>query len=151
MKYHCMVSAFAKAMNLMPEELVGMMLHDGLGTFPDTNIQRTHHLQEIIDVGSKIGVWFCPIELIPQSIDPETQTTFQIGFGNGTVSANFSRFIDYLAVSKGVIIGMRGRSGHAVYNNMGKCFDDEDTWWKLWGVETSFVPAVYWRAVWKNT
>lgn len=148
MKYHCMVEAFAKAINFTSSELVKSLGHDGLGNFPHTQIQRTHHVQEILDVASDAGMWFAPIELVPVSRDPRTGKQFEIWVGDSP-SANFDRFRSYLNDTVGVIIGMRGTLGHAVYWNGKECEDDRGQW-ELWGDDTDFVPAVYWRAVWNT-
>jgi len=145
--YHCMINAFARVLDVTPDLLVNELSHNGLSTFPGTDIQRTHHIQEITDVCSKLwGYWFAPIELVPQSYDPQTGQRFKLFFGDGTVSANFDRFQSYLQTSDGVIIGMRGLIGHAVHNDRGMCFDNHGQW-KLWAEGTDFVPAVYWRAI----
>jgi hypothetical protein len=140
-----MVNAFAKALWLSPQELVDKLRHDGLGTFPGTSIQRTHHVQEILDAASDMNVWFTPVELVPQSFDPATKTAFPIYFGDD-MADNFARFRAYLKTSKGVIQGMRGRTGHAVYWD-GQCHDNRGSW-SLWAEGNDFLPSVYWRMVW---
>lgn len=147
MKYHCMIDAFAKAMRITPQELAEALPHDGKGTFPGTNIQRTHHVQEMLDVSSDFGLWFSPIELVPQSYDPYTRKVFQLYFGDGTVNANFQRFKSYLHASRGVIVGMRGEEGHSVYWDGRRCHDHLGCW-ELWGDDSDFAPGMYWRAVW---
>lgn len=147
MSYHCMVISFARVLGITTEALIDQLLHDGLGKFPGTQVQRTHHVQEILDVACNMGCWFAPVELIPQSFEPKTRRPFEVIFGDGTVSANFDRFKDYLKDSKGVIVGMRGRNGHAVYWNGHECSDQRGSW-VLWGKNTDFVPSMYWRAVW---
>ena len=146
MKYHCMVEAFARVLDITSKELVSKLPHNGLGNFPGTEIQKTHHVQEILDVASKMGCWFCPIELVPVSYDPKTKKRFEIFFGDAA-SANFNRFRYYLNNSKGVIVGMRGPAGHAVFWSGKKCEDSRGKW-ELWSDNTDFVPAVYWRAMW---
>lgn len=149
MKYHCMVNAFAKAMGLSPQELAEALPHNGLGMFEGTDIQRTHHVQEMIDVASEIGIWFCPIELVPTSTTADHKQVFRIFFGDGTVSSNFDRFRSYLNTSRGVVLGMRTdvNQGHAVYNDRGRFFDDRGAF-EPWDEKYNFSPGVYWRAVW---
>jgi len=148
--YHCMVDAFAKTMCMTPQELVDDLPHDGRSVFPGTQIERSHHIQEIIDVASYKGVWFCPIELVPQSFDPDTRKNFQLFFGDGTVSSNFDRFKRYLKESEGVIIGMRNNIGHAVFCYNGVCHDDHGEW-RLWSDGNNFLPSIFWKRLplWK--
>jgi len=140
-----MVNAFARCLTLSPQELVDQLGHDGLGMFEGTTIQRTHHVQEILDVASDMGVWFTPVELVPQSFDPKTKQAFPIHFGD--MSGNFERFQAYLKTSKGVIQGMMRGQGHAVYWNGHECFDNRGNW-SLWREDNEFLPGVYWRALW---
>lgn len=146
---NCMVNAFAKAMRLSPQKLVEALQHNGLDVFEGTNIQRTYHVQEMIDVASKIGIWFSPIELFPKSTTVDYKQVFPIFFGDGTVSANLARFRVYLKNSRGVVLGIRTdvNSGHAMYNYQGTLFDERGSF-KLFDPKSDFSPIVYWRVVW---
>lgn len=146
MKYNCVVDAFAKAMRISANELVKLLPHDGLSQIPGQDIQRSHHIQEIIDIASARGIWFCPIELAPQALYPQINQRYPIFFGEDIVG-NFKRFKKYLKDSKGVITGLRGKTGHAVYWNGTECQDSRGNW-DLWSGNADFAPDTYWRAVW---
>lgn len=138
-----MVTAFARALKIEPEYLLQNLEHDGLGFFEGTTVQRTHHVQEIMDVAVALGCVLCPIELVPRSTNG--RDVFNIFFGDGTVAANFDRFKMHIDGNEGVIQGEMNGEGHAVYWDGEKCIDSRGEW-NLWG--NDFAPGVFWRAVW---
>ncbi len=146
MRYNCVIYAFARAIKVSPEELVEALPHDGLSQLPDSNVQRSHHIQEIIDVASEKNIWFCPIELAPQALYTQVNRVYPVFFGNDIVG-NFKRFKKYLKDSTGVVTGIRGRIGHAAFWNGERCEDDRGNW-DLWEPDGDFTPSTYWRAVW---
>jgi len=149
MNYHCMVNAFALAMEIGEAELVVRIGHDGLQNFPDTAIPRTHHVQEMIDVGAELGCIFTPIELVPVSIVRDGDLVqYPLWFGKqDDLVANFTRFKGHLKTGPGVILGSRLGSGHAVYWDGEKCIDKSGEF-ELWGDGTDFEPGVFWRVLW---
>jgi len=148
MSYHCMVTAFARAFRMTPEELVELLPHDGLGKFPGTDHDRTHHVQEMIDVAEELHCYVTPIELVPQSTTADGQSTFQIWFGDED-DGNFKRFKSYLRTSTGVVLGMNVQHGigHAVFNDRG-IFVDHRGQFEPWAVDSYFSPGVYWKTKW---
>ena len=138
---NCMILAFSQLLEMSYQQLASAIEFDEKKAFPGTSISKSPHVQEILDVSSKMGIWFSPIELVPQSTNGKR--VFQIFFGDGTVSANFERFKGYLN-AYGVIQGSLNEVGHAVFFDGMMCHDHRGVW-RLW--DDAFVPGVFWRAV----
>jgi len=144
--FHCMVNAFARSLRMTPAELVLKLGHNGMGTFPDSNIQKTHHFQEMVDVGYEEGCHYVTIEMMPQSMTSDGSEVFPILFGPDVID-NFNRFQQYCHVSKGVILGEKGGLGHAAYWDGRFCHDDSGVY-DIWDGESPMAPRVLWREVW---
>ncbi len=154
MGLHCIVTAAARLAKESPEQFVKRLSHDGSKTYPDSDVVRTHHIQEIIDGLLDRGVALCPIQLMPTAVvspdllsegDSRTPKGYVVYFGDGTVSGNFDRFKSHLKGNEGIITGMLGPTGHAVYFDGEYCHDSRGRW-QLWVAE--FDPSEFWRAVW---
>ncbi len=63
-----MVRAFAKYLHMLPDELTERIGHDGTDTFPDSEIVRSHHIQEIIDICIEEHAPVVPIEFAPRAV-----------------------------------------------------------------------------------
>jgi hypothetical protein len=144
--FHCMVNAFARSLQMAPSELILKLGHNGRGFFPDTNVEKTHHFQEMVDVGFKEGCNYVTIELLPKSMSPDGSEVYPIMFGPEPAD-NFVRFKHYCQISRGVILGNKSGVGHAVYWDGLHCHDAGGAF-DMWGGESPLAPFVLWREVW---
>jgi len=144
-----MVRAFAKYLEMEPDELTKRIGHDGTATFSDSEVVRSHHIQEIIDICLEEHQPVVPIEFAPLAVFVKEGKRFPIIFGDD-MTANFDRFRAHLSTSRGVIQGGLDvddkQIGHAVYWSGSQCVDHHGVW-ELWGEHIPFIPSVYWRSV----
>lgn len=146
MSFHCMVNAFSLALNMTPAELVVRLGHDGKATHPGTEIQVSHHVQEILDVSADINIWFTLIELLPSNIVQQDDLVRFPLFFNDEMQNNLERFNRYLSNSRGVLLGTQRGVGHAVYWDGKNCIDGEKRF-GVWDDKEPFEAMVYWRQV----
>lgn len=98
----CMLDALCNVIGLHIVEAVAIVGHDGS--------DRGFHSQELVDVCLFAGYTLTEVQRHPRAIHPKTFEELDINFPGG----NDARFIRYLASSRGVVMGSKLGSPHAV-------------------------------------
>jgi|WetSurMetagenome_2_1015567.scaffolds.fasta_scaffold263931_2 hypothetical protein len=122
----CMPAAFAIALNVDVLEFIQRIGHDGgeiiWPSLKDPCRRRGFHIQECIDVASKLGFSVTPFEMFPRHAPAEPVPAYTVVFG-GTEEAAMRRFASIVYRTRGVLTGYTSAAGHAVAYDQGTVYD----------------------------
>ena len=116
--HHCLIYALAMALDIDANTILEMLGHDGTDIWWPEKTEplnfRGVHIQECIDVATKMGHGLMPIEFCPM-ITPDMKVAPKQIWNDTECNV---RFQNYLTGNIGVLIGERatpkGNFGHAV-------------------------------------
>ncbi len=112
--WSCLLASAAMALDTTTQDLVEMIGHDGsviiFPDLPEPRRRRGFHYQEIVDCAIKLGYSVTPVESLPYAT-PDGKLEFPVDFK----ISNEKRLWDHMKGTQGIITGLSGNRGHAVY------------------------------------
>jgi len=144
----CMPCAWAMALDMSVENLLGELGHDGskiiFPHLPEPMCRRAFHIQEFVHVALRHGKAVTPVEMYPvlQSSDGRATHTLLHPKNNLAV---FTRLVE---ASRGVLEGATYRCRHMVAYDHGKVYDPRGyvyTYTRLASEAHQFFARCIWR------